>query len=104
MGSRRIAQGQRPAIAARGRLEREDGAEAAVDECDLQSPFLEQLRHQVHSIALADAAEIDLHAPFRRVHQELIRVEFERRQPRADRDVERAARQVEHVARDHEAL
>ncbi len=100
-GSLRVSgQPSRPAA----RLEREDGAEAAVDERDVQSPFLEQLRHQVHSVALADAAEIDLHAAFRRAHQERIRVELERRQPGADRDVERAGRQLEHVARDHEAL
>ena len=37
-GSTGIAQGQRPALAARWRLEREDGAEAAVDEREPRAP------------------------------------------------------------------
>ena len=69
-----------------------------------KSPLLEQFRHQVDRVALADAAQVDLHPVGRRANQEAIGVQFERRQPRADRDVEGAACQVEHVARDHEAL
>ena len=44
------------------RLEREDRAEASVHERSLEAPVLEQLRHQIDRVALADAAEIDLHA------------------------------------------
>ena len=103
-GAAGIAQRQRPAVAARRRLECEDGAEAAVDERALEPPLLEQFRHQIDRVALADAAEVDLHPVRRRANQEVVGVQLERRQPRADRDVERAAGQVEHVARDDEAL
>ena len=76
------------------------GAEAAVDERAVEAPLLEQLRHQVHRVALADAAEIDAHAVGRRAHHEVVGVDLERRQPGADRDVERAAGQVVDVPRD----
>ena len=40
----------------------------------------------------------------RRADHEVVGVELERRQPRANRDVERAAGEIEHVPRDDEAL
>ena len=99
-----IAQGQRPAVGARRRLQGDGGAEAAVHEGALEAPLLEQLRHQVHRVALADAAQIEPNAVGRRADLERIRVDLERRQPGADRDVERAAGQVVDVPRDQQAF
>ena len=76
----------------------------AVDERAVEAPVLEQLRHQVHRVALADAAEIDAHAVGRRADQEGIGIDLERRQPGADGDVERAVGQVVQVPRDEEAF
>ena len=99
-----IAQRQRPAVAARRRLEGDGGAEAAVDEGALEAPLLEQLRHQVHRVALADTAEIDANAVGRRADHEGVGVDLERRQPGADGDVERAVGQVVDVPCDQEAF
>ena len=55
--SRGVAQGERPAVIAGGRLERQDGAEAAVDQRQREPPFLEQGCHPVDRVALADAPE-----------------------------------------------
>ena len=81
-----------------------DRAEAAVDERALEAPLLEQLRHQIHRVALADAAEIDLHAARSRADDEVVGIDLERRQAGADRDVERAGGQLEHVPRDQQAF
>ena len=103
-GLARIAQGQRPAVGGRRRLQGDGGAEAAVHEGALEAPLLEQLRDQVHRVALADAAQIEPNAIGRRADLERIRVDLERRQPGPDRDVERAAGQVVDVPRDQEAF
>ena len=99
-----IAQGQRPAVPARGGLECEDRAEPPVDQRLLQPPVFQEFRHQVHGVALADGAQIDLYPVGRRANLEVVGVKLQRRQPRADRGVERAAGQVEQMARDDEAL
>ena len=75
-----------------------------MDERALEAPVLEQFRHQIHRVALADAAEIDANAVGRRADLERIGIDLERRQPGADRDVERAVGQVVHVPRDEEAF
>ena len=75
-----------------------------MDERAVEAPVLEQFRHQIHRVALADAAEIDANAVGRRADQEGIGIDLERRQPGADRDVERAVGQVVDVPRDEEAF
>ena len=75
-----------------------------MDERPLDPPVLEQLRHQIDGVALADAAKVHAHAIPCRADRGVFGIQFERRQPGADRDVERAAGQFVHMARDEEAL
>ena len=103
-GLARIAQRQRPAVGARRRLERERRAEAAVDERTVEAPFLQQLRHQIDRVALADATEIESDATGGRAHDERLGVDLQRRQSGADRDVERAVGQIVDVPCDEEAF
>ena len=59
------------------RLEGEDRAEPAVHERGLQAPLLEQFRHQVDGVPLADPAKIDLHTACRGMDDRLVGVELE---------------------------
>ena len=91
-------------VAASRRFQCKHRAESPVNQPPPKSPLLEQLGHDINRVALPDAAEVDLDSALRRTDDEVVGIELERRQPRADRNVEGAARQVEHVARDYEAL
>ena len=75
-----------------------------MNERPLDAPVLQQLRHQIDGVALADAAEVQPHAIPCRADRGVVGIQFERRQPGADGDVERAARQFVHMARDEQAL
>ena len=88
---------------ARGRVQGEDRTEAPVDERAFD-PLLEQFCHQIDRIAFADASEVHPDPVLRRADQAGIGVQFERRQPRANRDVERAARHFVEMAGNQEAL